>query len=124
MSGVALLPYILTCCFLSAIIGKVVSHFGRYNEVIRGGFAISVLGGGLLTMFNVTTPAYEWILIEIVLGLGVGGNFQNMLIALQATIHHSDIAVATATFVFIVLLGSTLGIAIGGAVFQNQMTAL
>jgi len=75
-------------------------------------------------MFNVTTPAYEWILIEIVLGLGVGGNFQNMLIALQATIHHSDIAVATATFVFIVLLGSTLGIAIGGAVFQNQMTAL
>ena len=123
-SGVALLPYILTCCFLSAIVGKIVTHFGRYNEVIRGGFAISVLGGGFLTLFNVTTPAYEWILIEIVLGLGVGGNFQNMLIALQATIHHSDIAVATATFVFIVLLGSTLGIAIGGAVFQNQMTAL
>lgn len=47
-----------------------------------------------------------------------------MLIALQATIHHSDIAVATATFSFIVLLGATLGIAIGGTVFQNQMSSL
>lgn len=47
-----------------------------------------------------------------------------MLIALQATLHKSDIAVATATFSFIVLLGATLGIAIGGTVFQNEMTAL
>jgi hypothetical protein len=75
-------------------------------------------------MLSVTTPIYSWILIEIVLGLALGGNFQNMLIALQATIHHSDIAVATATFSFVALLGATLGIAIGGTVFQNQMTAL
>lgn len=47
-----------------------------------------------------------------------------MLIAIQATIHHSDIAVATVTFSFVALLGSTLGIAIGGTVFQNQMTSL
>jgi hypothetical protein len=47
-----------------------------------------------------------------------------MLIAIQATIQKSDIAVATATFSFIVLLGTTLGIAIGGTVFQNQMTDL
>ena len=47
-----------------------------------------------------------------------------MLIALQATSQKSDIAVATATFSFIVLLGTTLGIAIGGTVFQNQMTDL
>jgi hypothetical protein len=33
MSGVCLLPYILTCCLLSASIGRVVTHFGRYNEV-------------------------------------------------------------------------------------------
>ena len=47
-----------------------------------------------------------------------------MLIALQATIHQSDIAVATATFSFIVLLGATVGIAIGGTVFQNEMTSM
>jgi hypothetical protein len=75
-------------------------------------------------MWDVTTPVYSWVLIEIVLGLGLGGNFQNMLIAIQATIHHADIAVATATFSFVALLGSTLGIAIGGTVFQNQMTSL
>jgi hypothetical protein len=124
MSGVCLLPYILTCCLLSASIGRVVTHFGRYNEVIRIGFAIAVLGTGLLTLLDQNTPTYEWILIEIVVGLGVGGNFQNMLIAIQATIHHSDMATATATFAFVVLLGATLGIAIGGTVFQNQMTSL
>lgn len=124
MSGVCLLPYILTCCVLSASIGRIVTYFGRYNEVIRIGFAITVLGAGLLTLLDETTPAYQWVLIEIVAGLGLGGNFQNMLIAIQATIHHSDLAVATATFSFIVLLGSTLGIAIGGTVFQNQMTSL
>jgi hypothetical protein len=75
-------------------------------------------------MWDVTTPAYSWVIIEIVLGLGLGGNFQNMLIAIQATIHKSDIAVATAAFSFIALLGATLGIAIGGTVFQNEMTRL
>lgn len=75
-------------------------------------------------MLTASTPVSTWCPIEIVLGLGLGGNFQNMLIALQATVHHSDMAVATATFSFIVLLGATLGIAIGGTVFQNQMTRL
>jgi hypothetical protein len=75
-------------------------------------------------MWDANTPVHSWVLIEIVLGLGLGGNFQNMLLAIQATIHYSDIAVATAAFSFIVLLGATLGIAIGGTVFQNQMTKL
>jgi len=75
-------------------------------------------------MLDENTPVYAWVLIEMVCGLGLGGNFQNMLIALQATIQKADIAVATATFSFIVLLGTTLGIAIGGTVFQNQMTSL
>jgi hypothetical protein len=63
---------------------------------------------------------YFWFLIEIVLGLGVGENFRNMLIALQATIRQSDVAVATATFSFIVLLGATLGIAIGEPSSKKQ----
>jgi len=124
MSGVCLLPYILTCCLLSASIGKIVTQFGRYNEVITLGFAIAVCGVGLLYLLDENTSIYVWVLIQMAAGLGLGGNFQNMLIALQATIHHSDIAVATATFSFIVLLGATLGIAIGGTVFQNQMTRL
>jgi hypothetical protein len=33
MSGVALLPYILTCCLLSASVGRVVTYTGRYNPV-------------------------------------------------------------------------------------------
>src|SRR5262245_11857443 len=94
------------------------------TQVIRLGFAIAVLGTGLLTTWDENTPAYTWILIEIVCGLGLGGNFQNMLIAIQATIHYSDMAVATATFSFITLLGATMGIAIGGSVFQNEMTRL
>jgi hypothetical protein len=92
--------------------------------VIRIGFALTVLATGLLTLLDQNTPIYAWVLIEIVAGLGLGGNFQNMLIALQATIHYSDVGVATATFSFIALLGSTLGISIGGTVFQNQMTSL
>jgi hypothetical protein len=77
-----------------------------------------------LTLFDERTPAYTWILAEIIAGLGLGGNFQNMLIAIQATIHYADVAVATATFSFIILLGATMGIAIGGTVLQNQMNKL
>jgi hypothetical protein len=33
MSGVSLLPYIVTCCFLSATIGPIVTYTGRYKEV-------------------------------------------------------------------------------------------
>jgi hypothetical protein len=124
MSGVSLLPYIVTCCILSAAIGRVVSATGRYKEIIQLGFALMVVGTGLLTIWDVHTPIHTWIPIEIILGLGVGPNFQNMLIAIQATIRHSDMAVATAAFIFICLLGSTLGIAIGGTVFEIEMSKL
>jgi hypothetical protein len=124
MAGVALLPYIFICCILSTFIGRFVSATGRYNEVIRLGFALTVLGTGLCILLNENTPVYGWVLIEIICGLGVGGNFQNMLLAIQATIHYSDIATATATFSFVILLGATFGVAVGGTVFQNQMTRL
>jgi len=124
MAGVALLPYIFICCLLATAIGRIVSATGRYNEVIRIGFAITVLGSGLCILLNENTPVYAWVLIEIVCGLGVGGNFQNMLLAIQATIHYTDMATATATFTFVILLGATFGVAVGGTVFQNQMTRL
>jgi len=47
-----------------------------------------------------------------------------MLLAIQATIHYTDMATATATFTFVILLGATFGVAVGGTVFQNQMTRL
>lgn len=79
------------------------------------------LGFGLL--IDLPDSAYwpKIILYQIVAGIGVGGNLNAPLVALQANINPGDIAPATATFFFTRVLSSAISVVVGGVVFQNQM---
>jgi MFS family permease len=66
-----------------------------------------------------TTP--EWIFLNLVGGLGSGMLFPAMAITVQAAATSADQAYASNIFSFLRAFGQTLGVAIGGVVFQNQM---
>lgn len=121
LSGVYLLPFVLTLSFTSALVGVYIRKTGRYLEPIWAGMVIMTLGFGLFIDLNATSSWAKIILYQIVAGIGVGPNFQSPLIALQTMIQPRDIATATATFGFTRNLATSISVVIGGVVFQNGM---
>ncbi|RAO72222.1 uncharacterized protein BHQ10_008234 [Talaromyces amestolkiae] len=122
LSGVYTLPQVLSLSVTSAMIGIIIKKTGRYKEAILIGMGVMTLGFGLLIDLK---PYASWpriIIYQLIAGAGVGPNFQAPLVALQANIHVSDMAVATATFGFVRQLASAIGIVLGSVIYQNVLS--
>jgi MFS family permease len=76
---------------------------------------------GLLIILKPNTSAVSWIFLNLVGGLGTGMLFPAMTLAVQASATAKDQAYAANMFSFFRAFGQTLGVAIGGVIFQNQM---
>ncbi|KAJ6157735.1 Efflux pump dotC [Penicillium chermesinum] len=101
LSGVYLLPMVLSLAVVSSMVGVLMNKTGRYREFIMFGLFMMTLGWGL---FIDLKPYPSWpriIIYQLIGGIGVGPNFQAPLVALQSNIRPSDTATATATFGFV-----------------------
>src|SRR5690606_11996203 len=103
------------------ICGGLTSKFGVYRPFIWGGLAIATVGCGLLTLLEKDTDRGKIIGFLFVNGVGLGACMQSILLAIQSSVPHQDIAVATANATFFRTIGSVLGIAIIGTVFNNKV---
>jgi hypothetical protein len=121
LSGVWLLPLALSLSFSSAFTGALISKTGNYLLPIRVGFALAVLGVGLLYDLPRDKMWAKIIIYQVLLGFGIGPNFQALLLALQNQVEPKHYATATATFGFIRNLAMSIGIVVGNVVFQNSM---
>jgi Major Facilitator Superfamily len=121
LSGVYLLPLVLSIAFGSVGVGILIRKTGRYLEPLRISLLIMTLGIGLLIDLPAKADWAKIIIFQIILGLGTGPNFLAPLIALQTLVARKDIATATATFTFVRQLATSISVVIGGVIFQNQM---
>ncbi|KAH6702845.1 MFS multidrug transporter-like protein [Leptodontidium sp. MPI-SDFR-AT-0119] len=121
LSGVYLLPFVMSLSFTSGLTGVFIKKTGKYLPPIWFGMIIMVLGFGLYIDLPRDRNWTKIILYQIVAGIGVGPNFQSPLLALQTMIAPKDIATATATFGFTRNLSTSISVVIGGVVFQNEM---
>ena len=121
MSGVYVLPWVMSLSLVSAATGVIIKKTGKYMPCIVFGMAVMTLGFGLFINLE---PRANWakiIIYQLIAGIGVGPNFQAPLIALQTTVGPRDMASATGTFAFVRQLFTSVSIVIGGVVFQNGM---
>jgi hypothetical protein len=121
LSRVWLLPFALSMSFASGLTGWYISATGRYLDCVRLGFAFSALGFGLLIDLTSHKTWSKIILFQVICGIGIGPNFQALLLALQTQVQAQDYATATAAFGFTRNLATSIGIVIGNVVFQNSM---
>ncbi|KAI9812466.1 MAG: hypothetical protein M1827_004697 [Pycnora praestabilis] len=122
VSGVALFPESFTVAPASIAVGIAITKTGRYRWAVWSGWFFAVLGCGLLCLMDVNTSTAGWIFLNLVAGLGTGILFPSMAFAIQASVEKSDdIAFAVAMFSFFRAFGQTLGVAIAGTIFQNQI---
>ena len=124
LSGVAMLPDMLTIAPTAVAIGQVITKTGRYVWVVWAvwaGWIVQTLGLGLLILLDTDTKLYQWILICLVSGVGLGILLPGLLFQLQAASNNEDMAFAVAAFIFFRSMGQALGLAIGSVIFQNEM---
>lgn len=80
-----------------------------------------MLSTSLLVLLESDTPTTVWVSISLVGGIGLGGLYPAMILGVQASTTVENQASATNMFTFFRALGQTLGVAVGGVVFQNMI---
>ncbi|KAF7502978.1 hypothetical protein GJ744_004765 [Endocarpon pusillum] len=124
-AGINIFP--VTCFLLpsSAIVSVLITHLGRFRWALYLGWTITTLGSGLTILIairgeNIKTA--QWVGIFIVFGLGNGVVLTSVNFAIQSIARGEDCARAASMYVFFRTLGMTIGVAVGGTVFQNIMS--
>ncbi|KAI9812669.1 MAG: hypothetical protein M1826_002791 [Phylliscum demangeonii] len=121
MAGVSVMPETLTVAPVSVVCGVVVSITGRYRWAIWSGWLLTTVGMGLLCLLDVPTKTVEWVLLNLIAGVGTGLLFPAMAFAIQASATDHDMAFAVAMFSFFRAFGQSVGVAIGGVIFQSEL---
>ncbi|MCJ1284408.1 hypothetical protein MMC26_003740 [Xylographa opegraphella] len=121
VAGLGAFPESLTVAPASVATGIAIAITGRYRWSVWAGWLLTTVGCGLLCLLDVDTSVAGWIFLNIVPGLGTGILFSAMNFSLQASSRNQDIAFAIAFFAFFRSFGQTLGIAVGGVIFQNRI---
>ncbi|KAF3922626.1 hypothetical protein ABW21_db0200329 [Orbilia brochopaga] len=119
IAGVSVFPQTFTVAPASVIVGIVVSITGKFRWAVYAGWALTILGVGLLYLLDVTTSTVAWIFINLVSGVGTGMLFPAMGLGIQAAAPLGDTGYAVAMFSFFRAFGQTFGVAVGGMAFQN-----
>lgn len=108
---------------MSVITGITITKTGTYKWIIWVGWAMSTLGMGLTVLLDVDTTIPAWIFINIVPGIGFGVLFPSLQFQVQAASTNADMGFAVGLFTFFRTFGQAVGVAIGGAIFQNSMVS-
>ena len=85
------------------------------------GTILMTLGTGLFISIDAHTPTAKVIGYAIIEGVGAGLLFEPPLLAIQQGVHQDDVGTATSTQSFIRTLAISMGVILGGIVFQQSM---
>src|SRR5215203_2246573 len=96
----------------SIVSGQVISKTGRYRifPIVGSSFMLAALV--LFSRVGADTPLWRTMLIMCLMGLGLGGNMQPIILAVQNAASPREIGVSTSAVTFFRSMGGTLGAAI------------
>jgi EmrB/QacA subfamily drug resistance transporter len=120
-SGVELLPLMAGLLVVSIGSGQIISRTGKYRFFPIAGSAVTTLGLYLFSTMGPGTSAALEALYMVILGAGLGGVMQVLVIIVQNSVPHSQLGVATSGQTFFRSIGGSFGTAIFGAIFANVL---
>ena len=119
--GVAVFPETFTVGPAAIIVGVAISVTGNFRWAIWAGWFLSVLGMGLIYELTPSTSTPAWIFLNLVPGAGLGMLYSSLAYATQASAKQVDVAFAAAMYTFSRSFGQSIGVAIGGTIFQARL---
>ena len=123
ISGVYLLPLMAGLLAVSIGSGQIISRTGKYRFFPIAGSAMMTLGMYLLSLMGVASSTLQDAAYMLVLGMGIGGVMQVLVIIVQNGVPHSELGVATSGATFFRSIGGSFGTAIFGAIFSNVLVS-
>jgi EmrB/QacA subfamily drug resistance transporter len=121
LAGLQMIPFVVGIMAGSITAGQLIARTGRYRifPIIGGTLMAAALG--LFAMIGADTALWKTMLIMVLMGLGLGGNMQPMITAVQNAVSPREIGVATSSVTFFRSMGGTLGTAIFLSVLFNVL---
>lgn len=121
-SGLQLLPMMGGLLLTSIGSGQLISRWGRYKVFPVAGTAIMTVGLFLFSTVDQNTPTPLVWLFMFVLGVGIGGVMQVLVIAVQNAVDYTALGTATSGVTFFRSIGGSFGTAVFGAIFAGVLT--
>jgi EmrB/QacA subfamily drug resistance transporter len=122
-SGMTMLPLMFGMILSSTVSGRLVSQIGRYKPMMVFGSVTMLVGIFLMTRLAPSTSALGVAWRVFILGLGLGPAQGLFAMAVQNAVPMNRIGVATSSSQFFRQIGSTVGVAIFGAVMTHALAA-
>ncbi|QHJ00836.1 MFS transporter [Xylophilus rhododendri] len=120
-SGLVMLPLTLGLIAAASLSGLFVGRVGRYKAVMVGGAALTTVGAFLLSRLPVDAGIWGLVWRVALLGIGLGPAQSVFNIAMQNAVERRYLGVVTSAGQFFRQVGSTIGVAIFGAVLTHQL---
>ncbi|GAA1994440.1 MFS transporter [Isoptericola halotolerans] len=121
MSGLEMTPMMLGLLLTSIGSGQLITRTGRYKVFPIVGTAITTVGLYLLSLMDRDTTTLQSSLSMFVLGTGLGMVTQVLVIAVQNAVAYRDLGTATSGATYFRTIGSSVGVAVFGTIFANQL---
>jgi EmrB/QacA subfamily drug resistance transporter len=110
--GLELIPFVIGIMGGSILCGQLIARTGRYRIFPIVGNALMLVALVLFSQVGADTPLWQTMLVMVLMGLGLGGNMQPMILAVQNAVSPREIGVATSAVTFFRSMGGTLGAAV------------
>ena len=121
ISGMTLTPLMIGLIISSTVCGRLVSKTGKYKPFMLFGSVTIVIAAVALVMAGPHAGPLDMTWRIFVLGLGLGPSQSLYNIAVQNALPLSEVGVATAANQFFRQMGSTIGVAVFGAVMTRSL---
>jgi EmrB/QacA subfamily drug resistance transporter len=121
VAGLQMIPMVAGIMAGSIASGQLIARTGRYRIFPIIGSTLMAIALGLFALIGADTPLWQTMLIMALMGLGLGGNMQPMITAVQNAVSPRQIGVATSSVTFFRSMGGTLGTAIFLSVLFNVL---
>ncbi|MFD1661485.1 MDR family MFS transporter [Streptomyces caeni] len=120
-SGLLLLPMLGAMLVVSMIAGRVTTNSGRYKVFPLVGTVLMIVGLFLLAQMDTGTSRLTSGVYMAVLGAGMGCLMQITMLVAQNSVEMQEMGVASSTATLARTLGSSFGVAIMGALFNDRV---
>jgi EmrB/QacA subfamily drug resistance transporter len=120
-SGLLLLPMLGAMLVTSMVAGRVTTSTGKYKVFPVVGSVLMIVGLYLMSTMDTETSRFTSGVFMAVVGLGMGCLMQITMLVAQNSVEMKDMGVASSSTTLFRTLGSSFGVAIMGALFNNRV---
>jgi MFS family permease len=119
-SGTVMMPMTIVMIGSSILGGQLISRTGRYKVFGLYGMSVMAIGLFLLSGMGPDTDYLTVVRNMLIVGIGLGPTMPVFTLSVQNAVSMSQLGVATSLTQFARSIGSTLGVAVFGALLSNR----